>query len=119
MASFNYARSRSTAERLIAKFGQSATLRRTTPGNGPSYNPGTVTTDYACTVKVGSYALSLQDGTLIKADDKKVMLSTAGLSVVPTTSDQLIINGDLHTIVTVMPTDGAGSAVMYTCQARR
>lgn len=40
MATFNYARSANTADRLIKRFGQSSTLTRMIAGTGPAHNPG-------------------------------------------------------------------------------
>jgi hypothetical protein len=40
VASFNYARSAATADRLIKRFGQVSQLSRSVPGNGPAHNPG-------------------------------------------------------------------------------
>lgn len=120
MATFNYARSKQTAERLIKRFGQSASLKLTTPGDGPAYNPGepTVTT-YPCTLAIFDYRNSERDGTLIRAGDKLVYLSTEGLSVTPETSDHLVIGGLDHSIVEVQPLSPAGTAVYFQVQVRR
>lgn len=121
MATFDYADLRdNTAAPLLAEFGQAAVLRRPTVGSGPARNPGVgAPTDYDCTLVVDTYRNFERDGTRIKAGDKKVLLSTEGLTVAPLTSDQLVIAGEVHSIVNVEPLSPGGVVVMWTVQARR
>ena len=114
---FDYSRPRATAERLIAKFGQAATLRRTVSGGTP-YDPTTDTVGYPCTIVVQSYADALIDGTRIKRGDKKVMVSTKGLTIEPTTSDALVIGGVSHELAMVKPMAPGGTVVLWEVQAR-
>lgn len=118
MASFDYAHIRATAARLIAKFGQAGAIRRTTT-SGSSYDPETVTTDHACQLAVMQYTDDKIDGTLIMRGDKLVYLSTAGLSIEPSTADKVVIGGEEHAIVNVKPLSPAGLVVFYEIQARR
>lgn len=118
MASFDYARIRATAARLIAKFGQAGAIRRATT-SGPAYDPETVTTDHACQLAVMQYTDDKIDGTLIMRGDKLTYLSTAGLSIEPSTADKLMIGGEEHAIVNVKPLSPAGLVVFYEIQARR
>lgn len=118
MAGFDYGRSRATAERLIKRFGQSAVLRRSTVGAG--HNPSAPTqTDYAVQIMVSEYAVYHRDGTVIKAGDKKVIVSTEGLSVEPVTTDKLLIESVVHSVVAVDKLSPGGTAVMFTLQCRR
>lgn len=120
MTGFNYARSAATASRLIARFGQSASIVRSTAGNGPAYDPGEPTeTTYACTLVVLDYTNSERDGTLILAGDKKVYLSTSGLSIEPSLADKISVNGEAHNIISIKPLNPAGTVVMYEIQIRR
>lgn len=114
---FNYTRSRATAENLIKKFGQPATLVRTVSGGTP-YDPVTDMVDYPCTIVVQDYADALIDGTRIKRGDKKVMVSTKGLTVEPATSDALVIGTTSHEVVMVKPLSPGGTVVMWEIQAR-
>ena len=118
MASFDYTRTRATAERLIARFGQTGTLRRTVSDSDP-FNPTQTTTDYSCTFAVLDYAQKDVDGTLIKQTDQMVYLSTSGLSVTPTTTDRLVAGGAVLTVVNVKPLSPAGTVVFYELQVRR
>ena len=110
MAKFDYASVTNIASDLIAEFGQTGALRRTTSDADP-FNPTQTTTDYPCTFAILEYAKSLVDGTLIKQPDQMVYLSTSGLSVSPETTDRLVVAGAALTIVNVKPLSPAGTVV--------
>lgn len=118
MATFNYAEMRAVAEELIAEFGQAGAIRRTAT-SGPAYDPETVTTDHACQLAVMEYTDDKIDGTLIMRGDKLVYLSTAGLSIEPSTADKVMIGGEEHAIINVKPLSPAGLIVFWEIQARR
>ena len=118
MAAFDYIDAQNTAVELIAEFGQTGALRRTTSDNDP-FNPAQTTTDYPCTFAILDYAKSLVDGTLIKETDQMVYMSTSGLSVSPETTDRLVVTGAPLTIVNVKPLSPAGTVVYYELQIRR
>ncbi len=118
MAQFNYARTRATAERLLARFGQTGALRRMVSNNDP-FNPELVPTDYPCTFAVLDYAKKDVDGTLIKQTDQMVYLSTAGLSVPPETTDRLVVADSPLTVVNVKPLSPAGTVVFWELQVRK
>lgn len=114
---FNYAKTRATAERLIAKFGQSATLVKST-ASGTAYNPALTDASYSLTLVVMNYSQSEIDGTMIVRGDKKVYVSTSGLSVAPVVGDRLTIESIRHQVVRVMPLSPAGTVVFWEVQAR-
>lgn len=115
---FDYSRARATAERQIKNFGQPATLRRLTPGAGP--NPGAPTiTDYACRIVPLNYSQYHIDGTLVKAGDRKVLISTEGLPVAPQPNDRLLIGLHTYSLLTADPLSPGGVDVLYIAQARR
>lgn len=115
---FDYANAQATAERLIAKFGQSATLKQTA-NSGTAYNPTRTTTSHTCTVVVVDYKNFEIDGTIIKQGDKRVLVSTGGLAVAPAVHDVLAIGGVDHAVLAVMPLDPGGTTVYWELQARR
>jgi hypothetical protein len=120
MTKFDYARMEATAQRLINKFGQDAIIRRVTVSGGTAYDPTsgtTTTTDYAAIIVVMKYTLNEIDGTLIKAGDKKVYLST-DIQSVPLLSDKLVIGSDVHSIESILPLNPAGTTLLYEIQAR-
>lgn len=117
--SFNYAGMKATADRLIAKFGQAATLRRPNV-TGPSHNPVVAApTDYPVTLVVEDYRLDQIDGVRVLQTDRKVLLAKGSLTVEPTASDQLVIGGAVYAIVMIRPTNPGGISVLYEIQARR
>jgi hypothetical protein len=120
MATFDYARARSTAERLIARFGQSGTIRRYTPVGGESYDPEAfIPDDFACTLVDLDYDERQIDGTLIMRGDRMVYMSTAGLTIRPELSDKIVIAGTEHAIKNIMPLSPGGVDVMFQLQARK
>lgn len=118
MATFDYSRARSTAERLIAKFGQAGAIRRVT-SSGPAYDPVQTTTDHACKLVDLDVDEQTIDGTLIMRDDRLVYLSTAGLSIAPELSDKVVIGGVEHAIMNIKPLSPAGVVVFWELQARK
>lgn len=118
MAKFNYARSVTTGNRLIDKFGQTGAIRRTEISGDP-WNPGTSDTDYPCTLVALDYDQKDVDGTLIKSTDKKVYVATKGLTIQPNTTDKVIIGGDVNTIVEAKPLNPAGTVVYWEFQVRQ
>lgn len=117
MAKFNYARSVQTANRLIDKFGQIGAIRRTETSGDP-WDPGTSDTDYPCTLVALDYDQKDVDGTVIKAGDCKVYVAVAGLAIVPTTTDHVIIGGKVYTVIQVKPLSPAGTTVYFDLQCR-
>lgn len=118
---FDYARARATAERLLTTFGAVGAIRRQAPGSGPSYDPGSpVLTDHPATVAVTAYTAREIDGTRIRSGDRKVLVSAKGLPVEPTTSDKLVeSSGTAWTIVAVEAVRPADVTVLYRLQCRR
>lgn len=118
MAGFDYAKARSTAERLIARFGQPGIVRRFTNA-GTTYDPEMTPTDYPCTLVDLDIDERSIDGALIKRGDRTVYLSTAGLSIRPELADKVEIVGVEHAILNVMPLAPGGTNIMFQLQARR
>lgn len=127
MAGFNYAKSQATAARLIRKFGQAGAIRRTTMTGGDLWNPTPETNDYPCILVVTEYTLGERESSLIGTSDKKVLISTEGVSVpayadapdsenAPTERDQIVIKGRVHEVVRVDPLEPGSTVVMWTLQ---
>ena len=119
MASFDYAKSAATADRLITRFGQAATLIRQVQISGPDYDPTFAKQSRDCTIAVLDYENREIDGTRIQAGDKKVLVSAVGLSPEPSTVDRIDIGDEEHAIISVKPLSPAGTPVFYEVQARR
>lgn len=117
--SFDYSDILATAQDLIPEFGTTATLR--TPGatTGDPWAP-TAGTASDTTVKVlfEEWTAAERAGGLVEMGDRKVMVSTQGVSTAPTTADKLVHGGTSYEIVNVMQAAPAGDALFYTLQVR-
>ncbi|WP_299941270.1 hypothetical protein [uncultured Nitratireductor sp.] len=127
MTGFNYAKSAQTAARLIKKFGQTGAIRRKTKIGGTDWNPEFQDIDYPCTLVVTEYSLKERESSLIGTSDKKVLISTEGVSIpayadasdsanAPTERDQIVIKGRAHEVVRVGPLEPGDTVVMWTAQ---
>jgi hypothetical protein len=105
---------RKTASKLMAKFGGTATIRRVVPG---AYNPttGAVSETTTDTVVRGLLqSINLREvNDLIQASDKRLLIASADLSVVPTAQDRVIINGSSHQIIRVDTIEQDNTAITY------
>lgn len=116
---FDYARSRATAERLLARFGQAGALREPGEPTGPAYNPTPGEPTYhPCTCVVLEYDLREVDGSSVLATDRKVLISTEGLAVEPSTERSLLLGGTEHAIISVRPLSPAGTVLLWEAQIR-
>lgn len=120
--SFNYGRTKLTADRLISKFGADGSIRRVGAPTGPSYDPiPGQPVDHPCRFVVLDYSNDEVDGTRILATDKKVLLAVGDLTITPTTSD-LLVDGPSSSykiIPPLKPLSPAGTVILYEVQARR
>ncbi|MDF2797519.1 MAG: phage protein [Devosia sp.] len=126
---FNYIESQADAEELIAEFGQIGAIPRTTFEPGPNpWTPGGEVTVYHA-IKVAVLPIELQDagrdigGTLIKSSDAQILGSVLGLTITPTTTDTILVdgafNGDVYeggralTVIRCNTLAPAGTPVMH------
>ncbi|MDW9568067.1 hypothetical protein GHK65_28675 [Sinorhizobium meliloti] len=118
MANPIYARLQATAQRLIAKYGQSATVKRITPPD-PVYGGEPVVTSYPATLVPMAYEARYIDGSVILAGDAQIYISSFGLSITPQVGDHVVANGIEYSIVNMDPNNFDGvTNVVYICQAR-
>lgn len=90
-----------------------------TVNSGSPQNPTQTETNHTVLVAVMNYSNKEIDGTLIQETDKKIYMSTEGLTVVPDVADTLTVEGAAHEIINVIPLSPAGTVVFYELQARR
>lgn len=114
---FDYSRAVATASRLINRFGQTATLTQETR-SGSAHDPSITETDHTVKVAVMNYSTMEVNGTSVEATDRKVYLSTEGLSVTPSIDDKMTIGGQEHQVIAVSPLSPAGTVVFYELQVR-
>lgn len=120
MSGFNYGRSRATAERLIARFGQPATLRKVA-NTGTSYAPTQTPTDTTITVLDLKQRVRDASGTLTGQTMRTLLVSTAA-GVAPEKRDAVAIGiSEADVIGTtpfleiseVRPLSPGGTTLMY------
>ena len=120
MTAVDYGRPRAAADRLLKRYGQAAILLKPSTASGDAWNdtPGTPA-DYPVTVAVFAYTAQDRIGTGIQERDKRVLMSTEGLTVEPEDgSDTILIGGVSHSIVSVNQVAPGGVAVVYDLQVR-
>lgn len=106
-----------TASRLIARFGQAATVTKPGAPGGDPWNPTPGTpTDHAVTVAVTEYTIEERSSDSIAESDLRVFM-TAGTE--PTTADGLTIGGTSFSIVAVDTLAPDGVVIVYELQVRR
>lgn len=120
MPAFDYARAAATAERLIRQFGATGAIRRETPGDGPSYDPGEPSiTDYPAVMVITAFSAREIDGSRILSSDRKALVEPAP-GVEPTTSDLLVTpDGATLTIVNVEVLRPATTTILWKLQVRQ
>ena len=122
-----YDRMAATALRLIAQYGQTATLTDVVAGE---YDPITgVGTGGATLTQTGQLILleytSAEagiinaSGSLVQQGDKKIMLAAKGLEWAPTTTATILADGLTWIIVNIKSTNPAGTPLVYELHGRR
>ena len=117
---------RSLADDLLAvsadTFGQLGAIRRTVTVGGSSTDPSggaDLSTDYPANLALFPVDQSDIDGTFIKAGDWRVLVSTKGLTITPTTDDKLVTTEGVLTIVDAGKFAPAGTITHYRMVARK
>lgn len=110
---FDYARSKATAERLIARFGGEATLRKRT-SSGPDYAPTLTLTEHTITAVDLNQRLRDAGGALVGQSLRTLYVSTAA-GVTPEKGDKVVIDGSEHEIAEVRTLAPGGTTVMWEC----
>ena len=117
---FDYTTSKSTAERLIARFGQNATLRRL-ESVGPQWAPKQYPTD--TTIKAVDLDILKRDrdGSLTAESSRNLLISTSA-GIVPRQDYKIVIGlaasavtdeSDWHEIENVKPLSPGGTDILY------
>lgn len=108
---FDYSRAAATAQRLISRFGQSATLRQVTDG-GDAWNPNPTETD--TTIPCVDLNREVRDpsGTLTGETRRTLYISTSA-GVTPAKGDKVVIGGAEHEIAEVRTLAPGGTTVMH------
>lgn len=123
--SFNYARANLTASRLIAGFGQAATLRKTGTPTGPAYDPTPgAATFHPVTVVDLDQRVRDRSGTLTGETMRTLYISAENVS--PDKGDRIMLGSvstdaafDGSEIMEIRTLAPAGVAVMYEADMAR
>jgi hypothetical protein len=143
MATFNYAKSAATAQRLLKKFGrpnpkhpEPIYLRRSIPGDGPPHNPGPstwITFSVQAAIlpaskgTIEAFDNRLDGGTLIDEKLRYVLMSpqmtrtsaTGPAAIEPKSTDVLSFDGHDWTVLGCTPLNPAGTPVLYPMGVKR
>jgi GTP cyclohydrolase III len=105
---------RSTASKLMAKFGGLVTIRRITPG---SYNAtaGTISEAAAdATIRGVLQDVNRREvNELVQASDKRLIIAAADISAAPTTTDKVLINAVVHQIIKIATIEQDNLPITY------
>lgn len=108
---FDYARSKATAERLIARFGQPATLRQIV-NIGTEYAPTQITTNTTITVVDQNQRVRDAAGVLTSETRRTLLVSTAA-GVTPAKAGKVQIGGKWHEVAQVSPLSPGGTVIFW------
>lgn len=117
---WNYAEDRADAEEMIAEAGQSGTLMKVQADVGPAYDPtASATVSYPCKFVVTEYSSGEIDGTRVRSEDWKVLVSTEGIQDLTIDGgDRLSSSTRSFEVVRATPLAPGGLVVLWTVQAR-
>lgn len=129
MATFDYTAIQRNADSLIKRFGQAATLRRTTEGT-KNRVAGTITgatsTDYtirSVTLPASSSRTSMLDDSykeeLIGGRIKFVLVSAKDLSVTPKQGDHFVLNSETWEVMGATSLAPGGTNVLFKMFIRK
>lgn len=107
------------AAQLLAEFGQTVTIRRTTgkvasPVTGAVTTAGTVQ-DLTTKGVLRKYPDAVIDGTRMTTSDRELVLAD---TVQPLLTDKILIQGEYWTVQRVETVNPAGTAMVYKVQVR-
>lgn len=108
---FDYARSRQTASRLIARFGQSATLRQIV-NSGTEWAPTQTKTETTITAVDLNERVRDNSGTLVGQTMRTLYVETSA-GVTPGKGDKVLIGGSEHEVSEVRPLSPGGTVIMW------
>ena len=117
---FDYAGLTATAQRLLDRYGSDASL---IPYAEPYTTEWGMVPDsgdpVAIVALISNYSQSERANTAIETGDMRAFISTAGLSVAPKASDQIILAGVTWKVVEVEQIAPSGVAILYKARVRK
>jgi hypothetical protein len=121
MTTFDYTRAVASADRQIARYGQTGAIRRKGAATGPKHNPTLgASVDHPARLVLLRYQTREIDGGRILASDRKALISPVGLTIAPTTSDVLVeADGTVWKVVDMDILRPADTTVLITLHVRK
>lgn len=110
------------ADLSIKKNGKHATLRK---ASAASYDPvtgvetGATSADHAVSIVEANFRQQEIDGTLIRQDDKKALMSAYKSTADPEVDDSIVIDSDTFNIVSIKSIQPGDTVIYYELQLRR
>jgi hypothetical protein len=126
MTTFNYAKPKANATKMLTRYGQSLTITHHSVG-AYDVSLGTATDTTITQTGIGvifewgqqgstpSYGQSNIPGTLIADGDKQMYLSTVGITIPHVNDNVTDVNGVVYIIKMIKPLMPAGVSVLYEC----
>lgn len=108
---YDYGRLRSTAGRLVPRFGAEAVLRRWNSGRSED-------DEWPTHVVLSDYSDRQIDGTLVLMGDFLAYVAASDVAQEPQSGDRLFWGDRERTIVRVRTTKPGSTALLYECQMR-
>jgi len=111
---FDYSNLKATADRLIARFGKTATLVTFTT-SGTDYDPVITETDTSITLVELNYSLTNRNESLVQTGDKIWLVQAAAA---PSSSDKIELDGTRYSMVDIQPVSPGATTLLFEVQAR-
>jgi len=111
---FDFARLKATADRLIARFGKTAVLV-SFETSGPDFDPTVTETTTDITLVELSYSLTNRNESLVQSGDKLFLVQA---DAAPSLDDKIRLDGVDYAMVDVQPLSPGPLVLVYEVQAR-
>ena len=111
---YDYSSLKATADRLIARFGKTATLVTRTK-SGTDYNPTITDSPASVTVVELNYSLTNRDGSLIQQGDKMFLMKAAAA---PDMESKIRLGSTDYMMVDVKEIAPGATTLLFEVQAR-
>lgn len=119
-ARFDYARLRGRADRLVARFGVAGTILSRTAGTGPAWDPGIASSaSRSCRLVETEYDSADVDGTVVRRDDRRLLVSAASLGGYEIAQgDRISYLGRTGEVISSAPVQPGGVPLIVQVQTR-
>ena len=115
------AKMRSTASRLLAKFGKAVPITVVVKTYSPSSGAFTVTSTTTTTVNgaVSEFSAGITGNADVISGDLKVTIAAMDLTQEPLAGDTVVIDGQTYKVINVFPTYSGELVALWKLQVRK